>query len=54
MINRTPIIIVPRFMHEEKFAKREPNISHPNFFGCIAYVLIPYEKRTKLDLRAKK
>lgn len=33
---------------------RKPNISHLKVFGCIAYVHIPKEKRSKLDSKSNK
>jgi len=37
---------------EEKFSK--PDLAHLKVFGCIAYVHVPNELRTKLDPKAEK
>jgi hypothetical protein len=34
---------------KEKFTSKKPNVSHLKVFGCIAYVHVPDEKRSKLD-----
>jgi hypothetical protein len=34
---------------EEKFTCKNPDVSHLRVFGCIAYVHVPDEKRSKLD-----
>jgi hypothetical protein len=39
---------------EEKFTSKKPNVSHFKVFGCIAYVHVPDEKRSKLDPKADK
>jgi len=39
---------------EEKFTSKKPNVSHFKVFGCIAYVHVPDEKRSKLDPKAEK
>lgn len=33
----------------EKWSKHKPAVDHLKVFGCTAYTLIPYEKRTKLE-----
>jgi hypothetical protein len=40
--------------HEEKFTGKKPNVSHLRVFGCIAYMHLPNEKRSKLDPKAEK
>ena len=40
--------------HKEKILGRKLDLSHPKVFGCIAYVHILDEKRTKFVLNAKK
>ncbi len=54
IMNRTPIIIVHGMTFEEKFTDKKPNVSHLRVFGCIAYVHVPDEKRSKLDPKAEK
>jgi hypothetical protein len=39
---------------EEKFIGKKPNVSHLRVFGCIAYVHVLDEKRSKLDPKADK
>jgi hypothetical protein len=39
---------------KEKFTGKKPDVSHFRVFGCIAYVHVPDEKRSKLDPKAKK
>jgi hypothetical protein len=38
---------------EEKFTCKKPNVSHLRMFGCIVYVHVPNEKRSKLDPKAE-
>ena len=53
IMNRTPTIAVHDVMPEEKFFGRKPNLTHFKFFGCIAYVHVPDELRTKLAPKLK-
>jgi len=39
---------------EEKFTHKKLNVSHLRVFGCIAYVHVPDEKRSKLNPKAEK
>ena len=34
---------------EEAFTGEKPEIGHLRIFGCLVYVNVPREKRTKLD-----
>ena len=43
--NRTP---------DEIFSGKKPKVSHLRIFGCLVYVHISKEKRTKLDPLGKK
>ena len=54
IMNRTPTAVVHGFTLEEKYSGKKPNLSHVKVFGCIAYVHIPNELRTKLDPKAEK
>jgi len=54
IMNRTPTATVHGMKLEEKFTGKKPNVSHLKVFGCIAYVHVPDEKRSKLDLKAEK
>jgi hypothetical protein len=38
---------------EEKFTGKKPDVSHLRAFGCIAYIHVPNEKKSKLDPKAK-
>ncbi len=53
-MNRTPTAAVHGMTPEEKYSGRKPDLSHLKVFGCIAYVHVPDELRTKLDPKAKK
>jgi hypothetical protein len=54
IMNRTPTAAVHGMTLEEKFTGKKPYVSHLRVFGCIAYVHVPDEKRSKLDPKAKK
>ena len=54
IMNRTPTAAVHDVTPEEKFSTRKPDLSHLKVFGCIAYVHVPDELRTKLDPKAEK
>jgi len=53
-MNRTPTTTIHGMTPEEKFTGKKPNVSHLRVFGCIAYVNILDEKRSKLDPKAEK
>jgi hypothetical protein len=54
IMNQTPTIIVHGMTLEEKFTGKKPNVSHLRVFGCIAYVHVLVEKRSKLDPKSEK
>ncbi len=54
IMNQTPIAVVHGMTPEEKFICKKPDVSHLRVFGCIAYVHVPNEKRSKLDPKAEK
>ena len=54
IMNRTPTATVHNVTPEEKYTGTKPNLSHMKVFGCIAYVHVLDEMRTKLDPKAKK
>ncbi len=54
IMNRTSTTTVHGMTPEEKYSGRKPDLSHLTMFGCIAYVHVPDELRTKLDPKAKK
>ncbi|MCO5566583.1 hypothetical protein L7F22_020260 [Adiantum nelumboides] len=53
-MNRTPTAVVHDKTPEETFTGKKPNVSHFKVFGCIAYMHVPNELKTKLDPKAKK
>ena len=54
IMNRIPTAAVHDVTPEENFSSRKPDLSHLKVFGCIAYVHVPDELRTKLDPKAEK
>ncbi|MCO5585763.1 hypothetical protein L7F22_039699 [Adiantum nelumboides] len=55
-MNRTPTAAVHDMTSEEKFTWKKPDVSHFKEFqiGCIVYMHVPDELRTKLDPKAEK
>ena len=53
-MNMTPTAVIHGMMPEEMFTRKKPNLSHLGVFGCLAYVHIPDELRSKMDPKAKK
>lgn len=49
ILNRCPTLILGDVTPSEKWSKHKPAVDHLKVFGCTAYALIPYEKRTKLE-----
>ena len=54
IMNIIPTAAVHDVTPEENFSSRKPDLSHLKVFGCIAYVHVPDELRTKLDPKAEK
>ncbi len=54
IMNQTPTTTVHGMTPEEKFTSKKPDVSHLKVFGCIAYVHVLDEKRSKLDPKAEK
>jgi hypothetical protein len=54
IMNKTPIAAMHGMIPKEKYSGRKPNLSHLKVFGCIAYVHVLDELRTKLDSKAEK
>jgi len=52
--NRCPSRALPSITPEEAWSGRKPCISHMRVFGCIAYAMVPDEKRGKLDAKGTK
>jgi len=53
-LNRYPTIIIQSKTPFEAWSRRKLNISHLRVFGYEAFSYIIYEKRKKLDKKAKK
>ena len=53
-MNMTPTAAIHGMTPEEKFTVKKPDLSHLKVFGCLAYVHLPDEQRSKLDPKAKK
>ena len=59
---RTVVYVQNRLSHsalgfktpKEMYTGKKPEVSHLKIFGCLVYVHIPKEKRTKLDPSGKK
>ena len=59
---RTTVYVHNRIFHialgnktqEDIFSKENTKVSHLKIFGCLVYIHIPQEKRTKLDPSGKK
>ena len=52
--NRSPTSSLKGVTPFERFFTVKPNVEHLRVFGCTAYVLIPDEKRRKLDPKSMK
>jgi len=53
-MNRTPTATILGMTPEKKLTGKKPDVSHLRVFGCIAYVHVPDEKRSKLDPKDEK
>lgn len=49
ILNRSPTKRLGEVTPSEKWSKHKPSVEHLRVFGCVAYALIPYERRVKLD-----
>ena len=54
ILNRCPTKAVRNLTPMEAWSREKPDVSHLRIFGSIGYVLIPAEKRTKLDEKSTK
>jgi hypothetical protein len=52
--NQTPTAAIHGMTPKEKFTGKKLDVSHFRVFGCIAYVHVLYEKRSKLDSTSDK
>jgi len=53
-MNRTPIAAVHGMTPKKKYTGKKLDVSHLRVFGCIAYVHVLDEKRSKLHPKAEK
>jgi hypothetical protein len=53
-MNQTSTITFHDMTLEEKFTGKKPDVSHLRVFGCIAYMHVPNEKRSKLNPKIDK
>jgi hypothetical protein len=51
--NRSPTAALSGQIPEEVWSRSKVNLSHLRIFGCVAYSLIPKNKRDKLDAKGK-
>ena len=54
LCNRSPTKALDKMTPQEAWSGRKPSVSHLRVFGCLAYVHVPDESRTKLDDKSKK
>ena len=54
IMNMKPTVAIHGMTPEEKFIGKKPDLSHLKVFGCLAYVHILDELRSKLDPKAEK
>jgi hypothetical protein len=52
--NHTPHQILKNITPEEVFTKVKPEIRHFRIFGCLVYLHVPKEKRSKLEPSGRK
>ena len=52
--NHTPHRVLKNKIAEEVFSGKKPGVNHIRIFGCLVYIHIPKEKRTKLYPSRKK
>ncbi|XP_040956008.1 uncharacterized protein [Gossypium hirsutum] len=52
LLNRLPTNAVKGKTPFEAWFAQKPSVSHLKVFGCLCYVLVPEERRTKLDRRS--
>ena len=54
VLNRSPSAALNVVTPEEKWSNNKPSVDHLRIFGCIAYAMVPYERRIKLDEKSTK
>jgi transposase InsO family protein len=52
--NRCPTRALEHMTPEEAWSERKPSVAHMRVFGCLAYAMVPDEKRGKLDAKGTK
>jgi len=52
--NCSPHRILKRITTKEAFTKVKPEIRHFRIFGCLVYLHVPKEKRSKLEPSGRK
>ncbi|KPJ13061.1 Retrovirus-related Pol polyprotein from transposon TNT 1-94 [Papilio machaon] len=52
--NRSPTVALAGLIPEQVWTGSDIDLSHLRVFGCIAYSLIPEQKRSKLDPKSKR
>ena len=52
--NISPHKTIRNMTPEEAFTGMKPEVGHFRIFGCLVYIHIPKEKRTKLDPSSRK
>lgn len=52
--NRSPHATLENITPKESFSWIRPDLSHLRIFGCLVYIHIPKEKRSKLEPSRKK
>lgn len=49
ILNRSPSATLEDVTPQEKWSNYKPTVEHLRIFGSIAYAMIPYQRRIKLD-----
>jgi hypothetical protein len=52
--NRCPTRTLEHMTPEEAWSGKKPSVAHMRVFGCLAYAMVPDEKRGKLDVKGTK
>ncbi|CAA7016056.1 unnamed protein product [Microthlaspi erraticum] len=54
ILNRSPSAALGEITPEEKWSQHKPSVEYLKIFGCVAFALVPYERRIKLDEKSVK
>lgn len=49
ILNMSPSAALGDVTPEERWSNHKPSVEHMRVFGCVAFALVPYERRVKLD-----